>query len=49
MNGLTRTGLTMKKDGRLVVKSYTPGDLGFDPLGLYGWFGQNVGAYVADE
>jgi light-harvesting complex II chlorophyll a/b binding protein 4 len=44
VNGLTRTGLTMKKDGRLVVKSYTPGDLGFDPLGLYGWFGQNVGA-----
>ena len=35
MHGLTATGMTMKPDGRVVMKSYTPGDLGFDPLGLY--------------
>jgi light-harvesting complex II chlorophyll a/b binding protein 4 len=28
----------------VVVKSYVPGDLGFDPLGLYGWYGSNIGA-----
>ena len=33
----------MKADGRVVVKSYVPGDLGFDPLGLYGWYGSNIG------
>ena len=41
--GLTATGKTMKADGRVVVKSYVPGDLGFDPLGLYGWYGSNIG------
>ena len=25
------------------MKSYVPGDCGFDPLNLYNWFGQNVG------
>merc|ERR1719359_605563 len=44
VHGLTATGMTMKPDGRMVMKSYTPGDLGFDPLGLYGWFGANLGA-----
>jgi len=39
--GLTATGLTMKKDGRVVMKSYVPGDCGFDPLGLYEFYGQN--------
>jgi light-harvesting complex II chlorophyll a/b binding protein 4 len=43
VHGLTATGMTMKKDGRVVMKSYTPGDLGFDPLGLYGWYGQQMG------
>jgi len=41
--GLTATGKTMKPDGRIVMKSYVPGDCGFDPLGLYGSFGTNVG------
>ena len=40
--GLTATGKTMKADGRVVVKSYVPGDLGFDPLGLYGWYGSKI-------
>ena len=31
----------MKKDGRVVMKSYVPGDCGFDPLGLYEFYGQN--------
>ena len=41
--GLTPTGMTMKSNGRVVMKSYVPGDCGFDPLGLYGWFGNNRG------
>jgi len=41
--GLTSTGKTMKKNGQIVMKTYTPGDCGFDPLGLYGWYGNNVG------
>ena len=41
--GLTATGKTMKPNGQLVMKSYVPGDCGFDPLNLYGWFGSNVG------
>jgi len=41
--GLTATGKTMKPNGQVVMKSYVPGDCGFDPLGLYGWFGQNIG------
>lgn len=41
--GLTATGKTMKPNGQLVMKSYVPGDCGFDPLNLYGYFGQNVG------
>lgn len=41
--GLTATGQTMKPDGTLVMKSYVPGDCGFDPLGFYGWYGANVG------
>ena len=41
--GLTATGKTMKPNGQLVMKSYVPGDFGFDPLNLYGYFGQNVG------
>ena len=32
--GLTATGKTMKPDGSVVVKSYVPGDCGFDPLNL---------------
>ena len=43
VHGLTATGKTMKADGRVVVKSYVPGDCGFDPLGLYGWYGSNIG------
>lgn len=43
VEGLTATGKTMKPDGRMVVKSYVAGDCGFDPLGLYGWFGTNIG------
>ena len=42
--GLTATGKTMKPNGQLVMKSYVPGDCGFDPLNLYGWHGANVGA-----
>jgi hypothetical protein len=42
--GLTATGKTMKPDGSVVMKSYVPGDCGFDPLGLYGWYGSNIGA-----
>jgi light-harvesting complex II chlorophyll a/b binding protein 4 len=41
--GLTAKGLTMKDNGQLVVKSYSPGDCGFDPLGLYGYFGNQLG------
>ena len=41
--GLTATGKTMKPNGQLVMKSYVPGDCGFDPLNLYGYFGQNIG------
>ena len=41
--GLTATGKTMKPNGAVVIKSYVPGDCGFDPLGLYGWYGANVG------
>ena len=41
--GLTATGKTMKPNGQIVMKSYVPGDCGFDPLNLYGWYGQNVG------
>jgi len=33
--GMTSTGVTMKKDGNVVMKSYVPGDCGFDPLSLY--------------
>ena len=33
--GMTATGPTMKKDGSVVMKSYVPGDCGFDPLNLY--------------
>ena len=33
--GLTSTGKTINANGDLVMKSYVPGDLGFDPLGLY--------------
>jgi len=43
VNGLTATGMKMKPDGSVVMKSYTPGQLGFDPLGLYGAFGSNLG------
>jgi len=41
--GLTATGKTMKPDGTIVMKSYVPGDCGFDPLNLYGWYGANIG------
>lgn len=40
--GLTATGKTMKSNGQVVMKSYVPGDCGFDPLGLYGFFGSNM-------
>lgn len=43
VNGLTAIGKTMKPNGQLVMKSYVPGDVGFDPLGLYGYFGANAG------
>jgi len=42
--GLTATGKTMKPDGRVVIKSYVPGDCGFDPLNFYGFFGSQPGA-----
>ena len=47
--GLTATGKTMKPDGRVVLKSYVPGDCGFDPLGLYGWFGAQMPVMVKLE
>ena len=47
--GLTATGATMKKDGRVVMKSYTPGDCGFDPLNLYGWYGSQMPVMVKLE
>ena len=40
--GLTATGKTIN-NGQLVMKSYVPGDCGFDPLNLDGYFGQTVG------
>lgn len=41
--GLTSTGKTMSKDGRtMVMKSYVPGDCGFDPLNLYDTLGSQV-------
>ncbi|EOD10181.1 light harvesting protein [Emiliania huxleyi CCMP1516] len=43
VHGLTATGKTMRSDGQVVMKSYVPGDCGFDPLGLYNWFGANMG------
>ena len=47
--GLTATGKTMKPDGRVVLKSYVPGDCGFDPLGLYGWYGAQMPVMVKLE
>lgn len=47
--GLTATGKTMKKDGTVVMKSYVPGDCGFDPLNLYGWFGAQMPVMVKLE
>lgn len=41
--GLTATGKTMKPNGQVVMKTYVPGDCGFDPLGVYGWYGSNLG------
>jgi len=43
--GMTRTGVTMSASGRGAVQlSYVPGDLGFDPLGLYSSLGNSVPA-----
>lgn len=40
VHGLTATGKTISATSKQVVlKTYTPGDLGFDPLNLYGFFG----------
>lgn len=40
VHGLTSTGKTLSREtGSSILKSYTPGDLGFDPLNLYGFFG----------
>jgi len=47
--GLTATGKTMKPNGQVVMKSYVPGDCGFDPLGLYGWFGSQMPVMVKLE
>jgi len=47
--GMTVTGKTMKKDGTMVMKSYVPGDCGFDPLGLYDWYGQQMPIMVQIE
>jgi len=47
--GLTATGVTMKPDGRVVLKSYVAGDCGFDPLGLYGWYGAQMPVMVKLE
>jgi len=47
--GMTATGKTMKKDGSIVMKSYVPGDCGFDPLGLYDWYGQQMPVMVRLE
>ena len=47
--GLTATGKTMKPNGQVVLKSYVPGDCGFDPLGLYGWFGSQMPVMVKLE
>jgi len=45
--GLTATGKTMSREGRgLVMKTYIPGDCGFDPLGLYNWYGAQPPAMV---
>ena len=44
--GLTAAGKTMKPDGSVVVKSYTAGDLGWDPLKLYDVFGKQAPAMV---
>uniref|UniRef100_A0A6T8B3J7 Chlorophyll a-b binding protein, chloroplastic n=1 Tax=Prymnesium polylepis TaxID=72548 RepID=A0A6T8B3J7_9EUKA len=48
--GLTSTGKTMSSDGRgVVLKSYVPGDCGFDPLGLYDALGKQVPAMTQME
>ena len=48
--GLTATGKTMSSDGRgVVMKSYVPGDCGFDPLGLYDALGAQVPAMTQME
>merc|ERR1712023_394370 len=40
----------MSQDGRgIVMKSYVPGDCGFDPLGLYDVLGKNVPVLTAME
>lgn len=41
--GLTATGKTLNEQNQLVMKSYVPGDCGFDPLNLYGWYNSNIG------
>eukprot|EP00967_Tisochrysis_lutea_P116777 scaffold188350_cov39-Tisochrysis_lutea.AAC.1 len=40
VHGLTATGKTISaKSGQPVLKTYTPGDLNFDPFNLYTFFG----------
>jgi light-harvesting complex II chlorophyll a/b binding protein 4 len=44
VHGLTALGKTISdKSGDLVMKSYSPGDLGFDPLGMYDFYGSQPG------
>ncbi|KAL1508711.1 hypothetical protein AB1Y20_004806 [Prymnesium parvum] len=41
--GLTSTGKTMSSDGQtIVMKSYVPGDCGFDPFSLYDSLGTQI-------
>jgi light-harvesting complex II chlorophyll a/b binding protein 4 len=42
VHGLTAIGKTMKPNGQVVMKSYVPGDCGFDPLNLYGFLGSQL-------
>lgn len=41
--GLTATGETVTPDGEFIIKTYVPGDCGFDPLNLYDASLNNLG------
>lgn len=46
VHGMTSVGKTIGKEGIIVEKSYVPGDLSFDPLRLYGYYGWQPPALI---